>query len=81
MILFTLDDKESPVLNLQGLPDVGSVIDSIADELSLFAQLEVDILLVIFTLDVRNVDGDEDISLVFFEAQEGHDDGSEVGSG
>ena len=78
---FPLDNEQSPVLNFQGLPDVGSVIDSIANELSLFAQLEIDIFLVVFALDVGHVDGDEDICLVLFEAQEGHDNGSEVGGG
>lgn len=47
----------------------------------MLAKLKVDISLVVFALDVGDVDGDEDIRLLLLEAEEGHDDGGEVGGG
>lgn len=73
--------EQRPVLNLEALPDARGVVDGVADELSLLAELEVDVLLVVLALDVGHVDGDEDVGRVALEAQKGEDDGGEVGGG
>ena len=71
--------KETPVLDLERRPDARRVLDSVANQLTLLAQLEVDVLLIVLALDVRDVDSDEDVRLLLLEAQQRHDDGGEVG--
>lgn len=73
--------KQAPVLDLKRRPDTGRILNGIANELSLTSELEIDIVLVVLALDVGHVDGDEDVGLNFFEAQEGKCDGCEVGGG
>lgn len=73
--------KQAPVLDLKRRPDAGRILNGIANELSLTSELEIDIVLVVLALDVGHVDGDEDVGLKFFEAQEGKCDGCEVGGG
>lgn len=71
--------KQTPILNLERRPDAGRVLDGVADELALAAELQVDLVLVVLALDVGHVDGDEDVRLLLLESQERQDDGGKVG--
>lgn len=71
--------EQTPVLNLERGPDARRILDSIADELALTTELKVNVFFVVLSLDMGHVDGDEDVSLDLFEAQESHYDGGEVG--
>lgn len=53
--------EQLPVLHLKGGPYLGGVLDRVADQLALLPEREVDLLLVVLALDVRHVDGDEDV--------------------
>lgn len=70
--------KQSPVLDLEALPNASGVFHSVADKLPLLSQLEIDLLLVVLTLDMGYIDGDEDICVEFLKAEQGHDEGREV---
>lgn len=71
--------EQSPVLYLERRPDARRVLDGVANQLALLAQLEVDVLLVVLALDVWDVDGDKDVCLLLLQAQQCHDDSGEVG--
>ena len=73
--------KEAPVLDLEGAPDAGGVLDGVADELALLPELQVHFVLVVLSLDVRHVDRDEDVRLLLLQAQKRHDEGGEVRAG
>lgn len=72
--------EQIPILDLEALPDLGGVVDGVADEAALLPQLQVDVLLVVLALDVRHVDGDEDVGQLALEAHQRQDDGREIGA-
>ena len=74
-----LSVEQTPVLNLKRVPYLGGILDSISDQLALFSQCQVHLLLVVFALDVRHVDGDQDVRLLLLQSQKREDNGREVG--
>lgn len=70
--------KQSPVLDLEALPDPSRELHGVTNELALLSELEIDIILVVLALDVRHIDGDKDVGVEFLETEEGHDQGREV---
>lgn len=54
------------------------MLDGVADEPALLAQLEVDVILVVLALDVWHVDGDEDVRRLLLQPQQRQDNGREV---
>lgn len=70
--------EQTPVVYPERLPDLSGVLDGVANEPALLAQLEVDVVLVVLTLDVRHVDGDEDVRRLLLQPQQRQDDGREV---
>lgn len=71
--------KQAPVLDLKRRPDASRVLDGSTNQLSLTSQLEVNVLLVVLALDMRHVDGDEDVCLKLLKSQKCEDDGGKVG--
>lgn len=57
------------------------MLDRIPNELSLLPHLQIDLVLVVRALNVRHVDGDQDVGLFALEPQEGQDQGGKVGRG
>jgi len=73
--------EEVPVLDYEGLPYPRGIFDGVSDKPTLFSQLKIDIFLVIFALDVRDIDGDEDIGRLLFKAEKCQNYGREVRRG
>lgn len=73
--------KQTPILDLERLPNLGRELDRITNQLALLAQFQVHVLLVVLALDVRDVDGNEYIGIFLFEPHERQDDGRKVGRG
>ena len=71
--------KQPPALHLKCRPDPGRVLDRIPNQLSLLAQRQVHLLLIVLALDVRHVDGDEDVALLLLEPYQREDQRREVG--
>lgn len=72
--------KKPPVLDDKSFPDASCNLNSVSDKLALLAQLQVNLLGVVLSSDVRHVDGDENICVLLFEAQQSHGEGREVWS-
>lgn len=51
--------EEVPILYQKRIPDLRSIFHCIPNQLSLLSKLQVDLLLVISTLYMRHIDGDE----------------------
>jgi hypothetical protein len=70
--------EQAPVLDLESLPDDSGVVDGVLNQLSLLADLQVDVLLVVLALDVRHVDGDQDVRVLGLQPHQVQHDGCEV---
>jgi hypothetical protein len=62
--------KQIPVLNLERLPYLRRVLNSIFNHLSLLPKLQIDLFLIIISLDVGDIDGNQNICGLFFEPDE-----------
>jgi hypothetical protein len=59
--------EQLPVLDLERLPYLGRKVDRVPNQLSLPTHLQIDILLVVLALDMRDVDGDQDVRLLLLQ--------------
>lgn len=73
--------EKPPVLDDKSFPDASRNLNSISNKLALLAQLQINLLSVVLSPDVRHVDGDQNIRVLLFEAQQSHGEGREVWSG
>jgi len=55
------------------------MLDGITNQLALLAERQVDLVLVVLALDVRHVDGDEDVRVLLLEPDQRQDQRGEVG--
>lgn len=61
--------KQPPVLDHESFPNARCNLHSVSDELALLAQLKIDFVSIVFTSNVGDVDGDEDVGLLLFKAK------------
>lgn len=61
--------KKPPVLDDKSFPDASRNLNSISNKLALLAQLQINLLGVVLSSDVRHIDGDQNIRVLLFEAQ------------
>jgi hypothetical protein len=59
--------KKTPILNLESLPNPRRMLHRILNQLPLFPQLQIDIVLRILALDMRHVNRDQDIRVLFLQ--------------
>lgn len=50
--------KKIPVLDLESLPDLRRVLNSILNHLSLLPKLQIDLFFIVLSFDVGDIDGD-----------------------
>ena len=70
--------EEGPVFDLKWLPNLGWDLHSILNELSLLSKLEINFCLSIFSLDMGDVDGDDDISDLLLKPNKIQHNSSEI---
>lgn len=58
--------EQTPVLDLECLPDTCRVLDCGANQLALLAEFQIDVCFVVLAFDVWHVDSDEDVGLGLF---------------
>jgi hypothetical protein len=59
--------EQIPIFDLEATPNFRRILNGIPDQLSLLPERQVDLVLIILSLDVRHVDGDEDVRRLLFE--------------
>ena len=73
--------EQIPVENLQTLQDLVSHRHALFDEHTGDTLLQINHTQVVLARNVRDVDGDHDISPLVLEANKGHDESGEIASG
>jgi len=70
--------EQIPIFDLEATPNFCRILDGIPDQLSLLPERQVDFVLIILSLDVRHVDGDEDVRRLLFEPHKCQEERCEV---
>lgn len=70
--------KKPPVLDDKSFPDASRNLNSVSDKLALLAELQIDFLGVVLSSDVRHIDGNQNVCVLLFKAQQSQGEGREV---